>query len=98
MEGIEHRTVMRARRGLAVLDRLAEQLLSDDVPRVPLVWGEPGPDRGRPTIDVPQARRADGRTPEQGRDVVAERERIRAELHRAHQRRARRRRTLVRLG
>lgn len=89
---------MRARRGLAALERVAEQLLSDDVPQLPRLWGQPAPHLGRRTIDIPQARRAVDRAAEQDRDVDAEREQIRAELHRAHERRARRRRTLVRLG
>jgi hypothetical protein len=65
VEGIEYRTRMRARRGLAVVewaDRFAERMLGDDVLRVPQLWGE---------------QRPEPRGEHDGRDVVAERERIR---------------------
>jgi hypothetical protein len=93
VEGIELRTLMRARRGMAriaLLDRMHGGLFGDDVPQVPILWGEHG------LIAIPLARRdseSDG-----GRDVVAERERIRAAVHLAHQRSARRRRSLTRLA
>jgi hypothetical protein len=98
MEGTEHRTRMRARRGLPVLERVLVGLLSDDVAPGPGAWGLPGPESTEERIiAVPQARRDGDARSGQVRDVVAERERIRAELHRAHLRRARRRALLTRL-
>ena len=82
---------MRARTGLAVLDRVFDDLLGDDVPQVPRLWGEHGPLGGGPADISPLARRAEGQATDEGRDVVAERDRIKAAMHRAHQRRARRR-------
>jgi hypothetical protein len=73
VEGIELRTPVRARRGSAVLDRVADQLLGGGDLQVPRLWGERGPSQ----------------------DAAAERERIRAALHRAHARRTRRRRSVV---
>jgi hypothetical protein len=87
---------MRARAGLSVLDRVADDLLGDGVPRVPRLWGEHGPLGGGPAR-LPQARRDPGQAFPQGRDVAAERDLIRSALHVAHQRRARRRRLLTRL-
>ena len=91
MEGIELRTQMRARTGLTVLDRGIDGELGDDVPQVPRLWGEYGPLGGGPADVSPLARRAEGQATDEGRDVVVERDRIKAAMHRAHQRRARRR-------
>jgi len=91
VEGIEVRTRMRARAGLEVLDRGFDDRLGDDVPQVPRLWGERGPLGGGPINAIPLARRAAGQASEEGRDVVAERDQIKAAVHRAHQRRARRR-------
>jgi hypothetical protein len=82
---------MRARAGLTDLDRGFDDRLGNDVPRVPRLWGEYGPLGGGPTDVSPLARRAEGQATEEGRDVVVERDRIRAAMHKAHQRRARRR-------
>ena len=82
---------MRARAGLSDLGRGSDDLLGDDVPQVPRLWGEHGPLGGGPTDVIPLARRAAGQASDEGRDVVAERDRIKTALHRAHQRRARRR-------
>jgi hypothetical protein len=82
---------MRARAGLTDLDRGFDDRLGDDVPQVPRLWGEYGPLEGGPTDVSPLARRAEGQATEEGRDVVVERDRIRTAMHRAHQRRARRR-------
>jgi hypothetical protein len=82
---------MRARAGLTDLDRGFDDRLGDDVPQVPRLWGEYGPLGGGPTDVSPLARRAEGQATEEGRDVVVERDRIRAAMHKAHQRRARRR-------
>jgi hypothetical protein len=93
VEGIEFRTLMRARRGMAkiaLLDRMHGGPFGDDVPQVPILWGE----HGQPAI--PLARR-DSES-DAGRDVVAERERIRTAVHLAHQRSARKRRSLTRLA
>jgi hypothetical protein len=87
---------MRARAGLTVLDRSSDEQLGDDVAQVPSLWGEHGPLGGGPTS--PLARRAVGQASDEGRDVVAERDQIRAAMHRAHQRRARRRPFLTRLA
>lgn len=84
---------MRARVGLAVLDRVADGLLGDGVPHR---WGDIGPLGGDPA-GIPQARRAPGQPSQQGRDAAVERDRIRAALHVAHRRRARRRALLSRL-
>jgi hypothetical protein len=91
MEGIEVRAPMRARAGLTDLDRGSDDRLSDDVPQGPRPGGTRGPLEGGPTHARPLARRATGRTSEGGRDVVAERELIRAAVAREHHRRARRR-------
>lgn len=91
MEGIEVRTQMRARTDLMGLDRSFDDRLGDDVPQVPRLWGERGPLGGGPINAIPLARRAAGQASEEGRDVVAERDQIKAAVHRAHQRRARRR-------
>jgi hypothetical protein len=90
VEGIEVRTRMRARAGLEVLDRGIDDL-GDDVPQVPRLWGEYGPLGDDSTNAIPLARRAAGQASDEGRDVVAERDQIKAAVHRAHQRRARRR-------
>lgn len=82
---------MRARAGLTHLDRGFDDQLGDDVPQVPRLWGEHGPLGGGPTDASPLARRAAGQASDEGRDVVAERNRIKAAMHRAHLRRARRR-------
>ena len=82
---------MRARAGLTDLDRGFDDRLGDDVPQVPSLWGERGPLGGGPTDVSPLARRAAGQASDEGRDVVAERDRIKAAMHRAHHRRARRR-------
>jgi hypothetical protein len=89
VEGIEVRTRMRARFGLTLLDRCFDDRLGDDVPQVPRLWGEHGPLGGGPTRSL--ARRTVGQASDEGRDVVAERDQIRTAVHRAHQRRARRR-------
>ena len=89
---------MRARAGLVVLDRAVDGLLGDGVPRWRVTWGETLPEGGGRPVLVPQARRGEATTSTTDRDAVAERDRIRSELHRAHQRRARRRRLLTRLG
>ena len=91
MEGIEVRTQMRARTDLIDLDRGFDDRLGDDVPQVPRLWGEYGPLGDGPTNAIPLARRAAGRASDESRDVVAERDQIKAAVHRAHQRRARRR-------
>ena len=91
MEGIELRTQMRARTDLIGLDRGFDDRLGDDVAQVPRLWGEHGPLGGSPTNAIPLARRAAGQASDEGRDVVAERDQIKAAVHRAHQRRARRR-------
>jgi hypothetical protein len=98
VEGIEVRTRMRARAGLTVLDRGFDDRLGDDVPQVPRLWGEHGPLGGGPTNAIPLARRAAGQASDEGRDVVAERDQIKAAVHRAHQRRARRRPLLTRIA
>jgi hypothetical protein len=82
---------MRARTDLAVLDRGFDNQLGDDVPQVRRLWGEYGPLGGGPPNASPLARRAAGQASDEGRAVVAERDQIRAAVHRAHQRRARRR-------
>jgi hypothetical protein len=82
---------MRARAGLTDLDRGFDDQLGDDVPQVPSLWGEHGPLGGSPTDVSPLARRAAGQASDEGRDVVAEREWIKAAMRRAHHRRARRR-------
>ena len=91
VEGTEVRTRMRARTGLAVPDRGFDDRLGDDVPQVQRLWGEYGPLGGGPAGIRPLARRAQGQATDEGRDVVVERDRIKAAMHRAHQRRARRR-------
>jgi hypothetical protein len=91
VEGIEVRTRLRARADLTDLDRGVDERLGDDVPQVPRPWGEQGPLGGGPTDVIPLARRAAGQASEAGRDIVAERERIRSTVHRTHQRRVRRR-------
>ena len=82
---------MRARAGLTDLDRGFDDRLGDDVPQVTSPWGERGPLDGGSTYASPLARRAAGQASDESRDVVAERDRIRAAMHRAHHRRARRR-------
>ena len=82
---------MRARTDLTNLDRRFDGQLGDDVPQVPSLWGEHGPLRGGQSNAIPLARRAAGQASDEGRDVVAERDQIKAAVHRAHQRRARRR-------
>ena len=82
---------MRARTDRTVQDRGFDDRLGDDVPQVPSLWGEHGPLGGGPTDVSPLARRAAGQASDEGRDVVAERDQIKAAVHRAHQRRARRR-------
>ena len=91
MEGIEVRTQMRARTDLIDLDRGVDDRLGDDVPQVPRLWGEHGPLGDGPTNAIPLAGRAAGLASDECRDVVAERDQIKAAVHRAHQRRARRR-------
>jgi hypothetical protein len=91
MEGIEVRARMRAGVGLTDLDRGFDDRLGDDVPQVPSRWGERGPLGGGPTYVSPLARRAAGQASDEVRDVVAERELVRAAMRRAHHRRARRR-------
>lgn len=81
MEGTQLRTAVRARRGVAVLDLVADGLLGADVPRVPGLWGARGASGGD------AAAVTDGRV----RDVGAERDLIKTVVHRVHQRRARRR-------
>lgn len=88
MEGTQVRPAVRARRGMSVLDRVADGLLGADVPGVPGVWGERGTGGGAASVGVA------GRL----RDVGAERDRIRAAVRRAHQRRARLRPVLSRRG
>jgi hypothetical protein len=90
MEGSEFRARLRAGAGLTDLDRGFDDRLGDEVPQVPRLWGERGP-LGGPTYVRPLLRRAAGQASEEVRDVVAERERIRAAMQRAHHRRARRR-------
>ena len=85
---------MRARAGLAVLDRVVDGLLGDGVP--PVLWGQERERDGAP-IDLARARREVESVSLSARDAAAERERIRSALHAAHVRRARRRR-LVRIG
>ena len=96
MEGIEVRTRMRARAGLTDLDRGFDDRLGDDVPQVPRLWGEREPLGVGPTHAIPLARRAAGQASDEARDVVAERELIRAATRRANQKRARRRPLLTR--
>jgi hypothetical protein len=91
MEGIEFRARMRAGAGLTDPGRRFDDRLGDDVAQVPRPWGKGGPLVGGPTYVSPLARRAAGQVSDEGRDVVAERELIRAAVHRAHHRRARRR-------
>lgn len=98
VEGIEIRTVMRARAGLADLDLVGGARLDGGSPRVPRPRGERGPHGGGPTQLDPLARRPSGLASEQDRDAVVERDRIRSALHVAHRRRARRRRMITRLA
>jgi hypothetical protein len=82
---------MRARTNLTDLDRSVDEQLGNDVPQVLRRRGKLGLLLGSPTDVSPLARRAAGQASNEGRDVVAERDRIRAAMQRAHQRRARRR-------
>jgi hypothetical protein len=91
MEGTEIRARMRAGADLTDLDRGVDERLSDDVSRVPSSRGKRGPLEDGRTYASPLARRAAGPTSDIARDVVAERELIRAVMHRAHHRRACRR-------
>jgi hypothetical protein len=91
MEGIEVRTQMRAWTDLTGSGRSFDDRLGDDVPPVPRIWGKRAPLGGGPTNAIPLARRAAGQASDEQRDVVAERDQIKAAVHRAHLRRARRR-------
>jgi hypothetical protein len=82
---------MRARARLTDLDRRGDDRLGDDVPPVSRSWGKRGLLDGSPTHVIPMARRAAGQAAVEERDVVAERDQIKAVMRRAHHRRARRR-------
>jgi hypothetical protein len=98
MEGIEFRARMRAAAGLTDLDRGFDDRLGGDVVQVAHPWGEGGPLVSGPAYVSPLARRAAGQVSDEGRDVAAERELIRAAVQRAHHRRARRRPLLTRFA
>jgi hypothetical protein len=82
---------MRARARLTELDRRVDDRLGDDVPPVSRSRGERGHLDSSPTHVIPMARRTASQAAVEDRDVVAERDQIRAVMRRAHQRRARRR-------